>query len=233
MIDAATIQSLFENDGTYLQLHWIKAMTPQEWIDCNDPVKMIGLIANERAVRKLRLKTGVLPESSMVYLSREVTDRKLRLFTRELLLDRSGTDVMQRTDKAIDVATELAASVSNPRYAANLLREIFGIPFPGRMPAWEDGVLYDVSYFDGTRRIWEDMTQILAWNSGAIPKMAQAIFDDNAFGDLPILADLMEEAGRLPACRFVEHFRSDIEYFRTETRHCRGCWATDLLLNKG
>src|SRR5262249_4350907 len=37
--------------------------------------------------------------------------------------------------------------------------------------------------------------ELLAWNDGAIPKIAQAIYDNRAFGDVPILADALEEAG--------------------------------------
>src|SRR5262249_54531101 len=35
----------------------------------------------------------------------------------------------------------------------------------------------------------------VAWNGSTIPALAQAIYDDHAFGHLPILADALEEAG--------------------------------------
>jgi hypothetical protein len=64
----------------------------------------------------------------------------------------------------------------------------------------------------------------LAWNDGAIRKMAQAIYDGRAFGRLPLLADALEEAGCTDA-DILSHCRSDGE-------HVRGCWVVDLILGK-
>ena len=38
-------------------------------------------------------------------------------------------------------------------------------------------------------------SEILTWNDGTIPKLAQSIYDDLAFDRIPILADALEEAG--------------------------------------
>jgi hypothetical protein len=65
---------------------------------------------------------------------------------------------------------------------------------------------------------------VLAWNGGTVPKLAQAIYDERRFADLPILADALEEAG----CSnpdVLAHCRSD-------GPHVRGCWAVDFLLGK-
>ncbi len=64
----------------------------------------------------------------------------------------------------------------------------------------------------------------LAWNDGAIPKMAQAIYDDRAFDRLPILADALEDAG-CDNQEILDHCRSNGE-------HVRGCWVVDLILGK-
>jgi hypothetical protein len=64
----------------------------------------------------------------------------------------------------------------------------------------------------------------LAWNGGAVGKMAQAIYDDRAFHDLPILADALEEAGCTDAA-LLGHLRS-------AGPHVRGCWGVDAVLGK-
>ena len=64
----------------------------------------------------------------------------------------------------------------------------------------------------------------LAWNDGAIRKMAQAIYDDRSFDRLPLLADALEEAGCTDAV-ILGHCRGGGE-------HVRGCWVVDLLLGK-
>ena len=64
----------------------------------------------------------------------------------------------------------------------------------------------------------------LAWNDGAIRKMAQAIYDARAFDRLPLLADALEDAGCTDAA-ILSHCREPGE-------HVRGCWVVDLLLGK-
>ena len=83
-----------------------------------------------------------------------------------------------------------------------LLRDIFGNPFhPVAVdPAW------------------------LAWNDGAIPKMAQAIYGERAFDRLPLLADALEDAGCTEA--------DILAHCRGPGPHVRGCWVVDLLLGK-
>ncbi len=62
----------------------------------------------------------------------------------------------------------------------------------------------------------------LAWKSGTVPAIARRIYDEKAFGDLPILADALEEAGCSNPAMIV-HCRDD-------HRHVRGCWVLDCLL---
>src|SRR5205823_15121166 len=64
----------------------------------------------------------------------------------------------------------------------------------------------------------------LAWNGGAIPKLAKVIYDEGRFGDLPILADALEEAGCTSA--------DVLGHLRGPGPHARGCWPLDLLLGK-
>jgi hypothetical protein len=62
----------------------------------------------------------------------------------------------------------------------------------------------------------------LAWNGGAVRKMAQSIRDERRFADLPILADALEEAG----C----DDRGILAHCRSGGEHARRCWVVDLLL---
>jgi hypothetical protein len=54
--------------------------------------------------------------------------------------------------------------------------------------------------------------------------IAQRIYDERAFADLPILADALEEAG----CSSTEL----LAHCRHPGPHARGCWAVDLILGK-
>jgi hypothetical protein len=64
-----------------------------------------------------------------------------------------------------------------------------------------------------------------AWRTPAILHLAQAIYDDRAFDQFPILADALEEAG----CTS----RDVLDHCRGPGPHVRGCWVVDLVLGKG
>jgi len=63
-----------------------------------------------------------------------------------------------------------------------------------------------------------------SWLTPTVKALAQSIYTDHNFTDLPILADALEEAG----CN-----NEDIlSHCRGPGEHTRGCWALDLLLGK-
>jgi hypothetical protein len=62
----------------------------------------------------------------------------------------------------------------------------------------------------------------LTWNGGTVPKLAQAIYDERRFADLPVLADALEEAGYTSA--------DILDHCRRPGEHVRGCWVVDLCL---
>jgi hypothetical protein len=84
---------------------------------------------------------------------------------------------------------------------SELLRELLGDPFrPAALePAW------------------------LAWGGGTVARVARAIAEEGAFGQTPVLADALEEAGCADE-RILMHLRGP-------GPHLRGCWALDLILH--
>jgi hypothetical protein len=64
----------------------------------------------------------------------------------------------------------------------------------------------------------------LHWRDGTVVRVARSIDDDGRFGDLPVLADALEEAGCADA-DLLGHCRSG-------GPHVRGCWLVDLILSK-
>jgi hypothetical protein len=85
----------------------------------------------------------------------------------------------------------------------NLLRDIFGNPFrPVTLePAWLD------------------------WGGGTVRLLAEAIYQEGRFDEVPVLADALEEAGCTDA-QILDHCRK-------APVHVRGCWAVDLLRWRG
>lgn len=64
----------------------------------------------------------------------------------------------------------------------------------------------------------------LYWLTPTVKAVAQAIYEDSLFQDLPILADALEDAGCAEE-QILTHLRSP-------GPHVRGCWPLDLILGK-
>ncbi len=65
---------------------------------------------------------------------------------------------------------------------------------------------------------------LLGWNDGTILKLAQAIREEQAFEQLPILADALEDAG----CTNEQI----LEHLRGPEPHHRSCWCLALILDQ-
>jgi hypothetical protein len=232
--------------------HEEKDMTEDEWLASVDPRKMLEPFRGGRASdRKLRLllvacgrrvenllraEYGPRGEDALTALAiaerfadGAATEEEMRPFQNAIPFDHPEVlargacavdplnGVFDYLDDAIDFAVRTAvraAPVSNRRRPfhvavraeqagqAGLLRCVFANPFrPVALdPSW------------------------LRWKDGALPKMAQAIYDERRFADLPVLADALEDAGCADAA-VLGHCRSGRE-------HVRGCWVIDLLLGK-
>ncbi len=64
----------------------------------------------------------------------------------------------------------------------------------------------------------------LAWNDGTVPRIAQGIYVDRAFGRMPILHDALLDAGCTDEVLLT--------HCRNPEGHVLGCWALDLILDK-
>ena len=95
-----------------------------------------------------------------------------------------------------------SARAKATREQAHLLRDIFGNLFrpAAADPAW------------------------LSWHGGTVGKIARTVYDERRFGDLPVLADALEEAGCTSGA-LLGHCRQPGE-------HVPGCWALDLILGR-
>jgi hypothetical protein len=105
-----------------------------------------------------------------------------------------------RSEQAVARLAQGRREARERRRQSELLREILGNPF---RPARPDP--------DGLRR-----------DCGAAVQIGQAIYEEQAFEQLPILADALEEAGCTDA--------DLLAHLRGPGPHARGCWALDLVL---
>jgi hypothetical protein len=110
------------------------------------------------------------------------------------------------------ISKKRAATISEKRAQAALIRDLFGNPFSDLPPKKGQSAL--------TKKCPEWHT----WNDATIPKLAQAIYEQGRFQELPMLADALDEAG----CRE----EGILHHCRASGEHVKGCWVIDLLLGK-
>ena len=129
--------------------------------------------------------------------------RMLRLFAGR---ERKLTLLVEASRRAGLEALLQSSTVGTPpeqrKHLCDLIRDLFG--YPCRRHSFSP--------------LW------LARHAATVGALAQAIYDEERFTDLPVLADALEEAG----CT-NPHI---LEHCRGPGPHARGCWVVDLLLGK-
>jgi hypothetical protein len=138
---------------------------------------------------------GLGPDEEPELWAARATDSLMILQLDQGTVNRLLEEARCATGKLDAQSTEEAAQRS-------ILREIFGNPArpPRVMPHW------------------------LTWNNGTALKLAQAIYDERAFDQLPILADALEDAG----CGDADL----LAHLRGPGPHLPGCWALDAVLRR-
>ena len=97
----------------------------------------------------------------------------------------------------------LGANRRQEHWPVVLLHDIFG-PLPFRPAAIDPAVL--------------------AWNGATVKRLAETVYEERASNRLPILADVLEDAG----CTDPDI----LDHCRSGGPHVRGCWVVDLVLSK-
>jgi hypothetical protein len=219
-------------------------MTEQDWLESDEPGRMLDYLRGKTSVRKLRLFAcaccrlqpdyiaevrvgrlclrpyeGMDKETQLVFDTAEkyaescfpIGKKNFRFNSYDYALphlcDFRPSHPLEWAVEMIDLTLACSKQpcdkgFSVSRRQARILQEIIGNPFrPVPInPSW------------------------LTWNGATIPKLAQTVYDDRRFQDLPVLADALEEAGCTNA-DMLDHCRQPGE-------HVRGCWVVDLMLGK-
>jgi hypothetical protein len=83
--------------------------------------------------------------------------------------------------------------------------------------------LFEDIFGKGGRRKKVDLTSRIGKND-TVARLAHTIYDERAFDRLPLLADVLEEAGRRD--------KAVLDHCRQPGPHVRGCWVIDVILGK-
>jgi hypothetical protein len=224
-------------------------MTEAEWLAGTDPEAMLEFLRGTASERKLRLFAGACCRQVWSMLANQEC-RHLVEVSERFADERASLSELEKAREAVEesvrnaqytwclgvergsdsfLAAARAAETGRHREAANYARQLAeALNSPRQRAAAEEAsasqchLIRDV--FGNPFRPVVGEQAWLSQKEGTVRRIAQAIYDERRFSDLPILADALEEADcSEPA--ILSHCRSAGE-------HVRGCWVVDLLLGK-
>jgi len=219
-------------------------MDEHEWLMCEEPDRMLRFLGKKYSPRKLRLFAVACCRGVWRALTGETSRRAVEVGERyadgqasQRELDEAGEaaysdgHTFDQENPAVWVTFHSAsrAAEDSSAWAAGL-----AVGRVDRLGSriWE-------SRFDSERarqaRVLRDIVgnffkptsiapELLLWQDGTVVRMAQAIYEERRFADLPVLADALEDAG-CDNADILNHCRGGGE-------HVRGCWVIDLLTGR-
>jgi hypothetical protein len=205
-------------------------MTAEEWDACAAPDRMLGALPRQGCDRKLRLWACALAQAEgcaarEVETVREFADGQAtiqvmhqvfgpRSVSPLLWLAREQLDVREAAARVAHTlslvayrrsrgfAAQRAAQAGARNAQADLLRCVLSNPFRPRL---------------GVDPVWRQ------WRDGLLVATARRMYDARNFIDMPVLGDMLEDAG-CPDAQVLGHCRRP-------GPHAPGCFVVDALLN--
>jgi len=204
-------------------------MTEADWLHCTDPHLMLEFLRGKASDRRLRLFAVACSRRIWDWI--DVLGRAAVEVAESFADGFAGPEELRAARLACQGAGDQAAwyaAATNPAIAARnaALSAQAGVashPLIGSEEAElraQAALLRDIFGALSFRPVSVDPT----WLTPAVIKLGQAIYDERAFGQMPLLADELEQAG----CT-----NQDIlSHCRGPGPHVRGCWLLDLLFGK-
>ena len=221
-------------------------MTEDEWLTCTDPEKMLGFLEGRASERKLRLFACACCRRIWRLLVDERSRQAVELSERFADGQATSEELAAAAYAATGAVHDRQGGSNAPAYAAADPTTIGAFIAADYADAAASAAVRDAMRTEPWRsttiRNVEERHQTLllrdlfgplpfrpiALNPSsltfAVKGVAQALYADRPFDQLPVLADALEDAG----CD-----NSDIlRHCRGRGPHVRGCWALDLILGK-
>ena len=208
-------------------------MTEAEWLACDDPGRMLGMVHGLASNRKLRLfaVASFRGESDRFSAWKEEVEAVERFADGQLTaaeLDKVLADIYPMVAISIsgDRLVEAATSATLWRDACAGLSQVAATATGHNKQLWHYQNPRHCTYIReifGRPPFRSDLFD-LAWRTSTVTSLAETIYADRAFDRLPILADALEDAGCTD--------RAILDHCRQPGEHVRGCWVVDLVLGK-
>ena len=213
-------------------------MTEQEWLTCEDPLKLIDCLLDIYQRKADGRKEYLMSVACCRLIWSLLTDERSRLAVElveqmadDLTLPALPEEVQSDAQDAYIEACHGFATATDDRPAYAAFRASFKSPHGAAQVAlaigWDESsgnpvgatIIRDI-YGNPFRPVTADP----AWLTSTVVALAQGIYADRAFDRMPILADALQDAG----CDNPDV----LEHCRGPGPHTRGCWVVDLLLGR-
>jgi hypothetical protein len=210
-------------------------MTEVEWSACTDSIPMLEFLRGKASDRKLRLFACACcrdiwdlipsePSRTAVEASEEYADGQIQRKKLLQLRERARQKDSNLAEWAVMAATRpQIATAWLARLAVDARRR------PGICRAYAPSHQLSPEQCGHLRDLFGPLlfrSVILdpGWLNPAVARVAQAIYAERRFQDMPVLADAFLDAG----CDNEEV----LAHCRSPDPHVKGCWLLDLLLDK-
>ena len=215
-------------------------MTESEWLAYQDPTAMLAFLRGKVSDRKLRLLgTGICRqfqdqietkafsdaiETVEVYADTGKTKAALKRARQGVRAIRHGLPSGDKTRVVEWVALWLAEVAASENAFGGTADELIRLAGEGLVgPDLVTSMVTIMRCVIG-RQSFRPNSKTASWRTSVSVSMAQTIYDDRAFNQLPLLAEALETAGCTD--------KDILEHCRDSGPHVRGCWVVDMLLGK-
>ncbi|HKB35439.1 MAG TPA: hypothetical protein VKD72_03230 [Gemmataceae bacterium] len=207
-------------------------MKEADWLDWVDPRPMLRFLRLRASDRKLRLFACACCRLVWDHLPGDHVRRTVELgerYAEGLVLEVEMETARREFNKAI--ARERGVNARLAQAVAELLRARFSPALVAeRARTGREAFLLQWRQCDLLRDLFRPFRRVggeppwLAWKDGLVVKKALAIYEQRRWQDMPLLADLLAEAG----CADDEV----LSHCRGQGPQVRGCWVLDELLGR-
>ena len=219
-------------------------MTEAEWLECEEPRRMLAFLHRQASYRKFRLFACACCRRRWHLMTSEQSRRAVEVAERyaDDLADpeeleevfQAAAEEAEDLDNAATAAAYAAvwddeqAAEEAADYAAYTVDDASENAVPSGSRWGPAGVAECAAQSEFIRCVFGNPFRAVAfdpaWRTTNVAELAQAIYDERAFDRLPILADALLDAG----C----DSEAILAHLRGPGPHVRGCWVVDLILGK-
>jgi hypothetical protein len=215
-------------------------MTEAEWLSGADPQAMLEFLDGKTTPRKLRLFACACCRQAQVWRHLTAQESRRTVEASEQFADELIPSEQLTAASLLAPQGHRTGGISRPVRLSLHDQALRAAVVTARTDAWEaasetlrmtgnllgsvQATLLLESFGNLPFHPFPLDPAVLRWHDATVPKLARAIYDEQAFYRMPILADALQDAG-------CDH-EPTLSHLSGPGPHVPGCWCLDLLLDR-